>query len=268
MKQENVCPACGYDPGRDAKRYPALARIRAERVPSGGSALEQVARLEAQIVGLEARVAELERRLQGGCEKPEPPPLTCHLAADGGGWTLNLTGPVSGGPALVIPGEVEGRPVRRLADAFLSGAAMRRVELPEELTEIGRRAFADCAALETVQFRRNLKEIGAFAFSGCISLRQIALPGTVARIGKGAFAGCTALETVQFPRRSGLRRIEQKAFAGCTALRELRIPTGVEEIAPSAFADCVNLARLSLPGSCRQMLLQLPSGCRVTYRGN
>ena len=60
MASSYSCPVCGYDPGRDAGKYPSLARIRAEKVPFGGGHApgpEEIARLESEISALDEEMS-------------------------------------------------------------------------------------------------------------------------------------------------------------------------------------------------------------------
>lgn len=286
MGKMEICPVCGYDRSRDIKGYPALARLGPESrlltgheekfVLSRGDMSALAGRLaklqglsrtlrekEEIIRRLQARVDELEQLLARGVQR-QPDMQVFWTVGEG----VCLQGDVGlpEGMAVVVPAEVDGQPVTRLADFALADASVGRVELPEGMEEIGQGAFSGCGKLSLVQFRRNLRKIGKRAFAGCVSLEQIALPKRVTVVETETFAGCTSLRQVQLPSR--LRRIERGAFAGCTALRELRVPAGVERIDPAAFAGCEKLARLSLPGKMRgKPLPRLPEDCRVEYRG-
>ncbi len=286
MEKLEICPVCGYDRSRDLKGYPALARLgpgsrlltgheekfvlsRGDMSALAGrlaklQGLSRTLREKEEIIRrLQARVDELEQLLARGVQRQPDMQVFWTVGED-----VCLQGDVRlpEGMAVVVPAEVDGQPVTRLADFALADASVSRVELPEGMEEIGQGAFSGCGKLSQVQFRRNLRKIGKRAFAGCVSLEQIALPKRVDAIEEETFAGCTSLRQVQLPSR--LRRIEREAFAGCTALRELRVPAGVERIDPAAFAGCESLARLSLPGKmCGEPLPRLPEGCRVEYRG-
>ena len=77
--------------------------------------------------------------------------------------------------------------------------AIKRVELPDGITEIGEYAFWRCSALESVNFPNGLKRIGTGAFKQCAALTAIEIPDSVERIEMQAFHSCEKLATVSLP---------------------------------------------------------------------
>ena len=61
------------------------------------------------------------------------------------------------------------------------------LSLPEGLTRIGTRAFAECTGLRTVELSDSVEQIQSIAFIGCPSLREIYIPASVTEIGASAF---------------------------------------------------------------------------------
>ena len=61
-------------------------------------------------------------------------------------------------------------------EAF-SGCAAEYILIPEDITQIGTRAFADCAQLEVIEFCANSVEIAADAFANCTELTIVAPAG-------------------------------------------------------------------------------------------
>lgn len=92
---------------------------------------------------------------------------------------------------------------------------IKRVELPEGLTEIGEYAFLRCSALESVNFPNGLKRIGTGAFKQCAALTEIEVPDSVERIEMQAFNSCVNLATVSLP--DTLKELGFQVFNG-TAL--------------------------------------------------
>ena len=82
---------------------------------------------------------------------------------------------------------------------------MRRVELPDGLTTIGKGTF-----------------------NMCQNLQYINIPETVTSIKEQAFANCTKLKTITIPK--GVSGFERRTFSGCSALRTLILenPVGFE----------------------------------------
>lgn len=121
------------------------------------------------------------------------------------------------------------------------------VVIPEGVTTIGDRAFADCGQLEIVALPESLTTIGAEAFQNCCSLRTIRLPGGVTAIGPRAFADCSELQEIVLP--ESISVIGESTFENCESLRKADIPDGVTTIGDRAFAGCGSLESAGLPGS-------------------
>lgn len=84
------------------------------------------------------------------------------------------------------------------------------IQLPEGITSITYRAFANCTALSTVQLPTTLVSIGNYAYSGCTGLTDLAASEGVVSIAYSAFSDCSALQTVSLP--STLETIQEAAF--------------------------------------------------------
>lgn len=99
------------------------------------------------------------------------------------------------GAVLVIPNEIDGEPVTRIAED----------------------GFRGCAGITTIILPDNLESIGDSAFENCVDLRGIYIPAGVHTIGERAFAGCAQMESAAV--MSGVERIGADAFDGCASLR-------------------------------------------------
>ena len=80
------------------------------------------------------------------------------------------------GGAVVIPSEIDGKPV----------------------TIIGENAFSGCNFLTSVVIPKSVTAIGDEAFRGCTSLTSVIIPEGVTKIGDGAFKGSRSL-TISAP---------------------------------------------------------------------
>ena len=69
--------------------------------------------------------------------------------------------------AVIIPSEIVGYPVARIADDAFKGTAVTSVIVPDTVTEIGWLAFADCTSLTSVTLPASVTSIGYGAFDGC-----------------------------------------------------------------------------------------------------
>ena len=125
----------------------------------------------------------------------------------------------------VIPGEIDGLPVR----------------------EIGGSAFSGCTGLKSIALPEGLKTIGDSAFLCCTRLKSITLPEGVKSIERRAFYRCTNLTSVTF--LEGLETIGENAFRNCTGLTSVSLPEGIQTIGELAFDDCENLTIRAPAGS-------------------
>lgn len=75
---------------------------------------------------------------------------------------------------------------------------IKKVIIPDTVTEIGVYAFYKCENLTDITFSSNTQYIGANAFDRCSSIKKIKFPKSLKGMGHSAFANCTALESVTF----------------------------------------------------------------------
>ena len=73
------------------------------------------------------------------------------------------------------------------AGAFMNNEHVKKIVLPDTVTEIGDAAFQGCTALEEVVLPKGLDKIGQLMFYGCDSLTTLEIPETVESIGLFAF---------------------------------------------------------------------------------
>ena len=85
--------------------------------------------------------------------------------------------------SLIIPSEIEGLPVRAIADkAFAYEASLETVVLPKDLLTIGERAFAQCTKIKRVYFPETLTALDKSAFLGCSAFTEMRVIPTSARV--------------------------------------------------------------------------------------
>lgn len=86
------------------------------------------------------------------------------------------------GTVVVVPEEVEGRPVTELGAYVLSGSSVEEVYLPSRLVKIG-----------------------AYGFYGCEALKRLHAFGRLTDLGTGLFAGAQGVEYLEFTEFAGER---------------------------------------------------------------
>jgi len=156
---------------------------------------------------------------------------------------------------ITIPNEVTEIGER----AFASNNSVKTVIIPEGVTKIGSGAFEDCTQLETVYLPSTLVDLGISAFSGCTNLGYVKsgetlgsavtqIPEGITKIPDGCFLGCDNLQYIGLPQ--SLTTIGTYAFSE-SGLISLYIPDYVTKIEDGAFADCPNLGSISIPSTLR-----------------
>ena len=157
-----------------------------------------------------------------------------------------------GGEIADIPGELNIMYLDE--ECFQDNKIVKKVILPDTLTEIPENAFVGCDNLEEVVIPASCLVILNDAFKDCKNLKKITLKhfenkvdheetvGSLT-VGNGAFSGCTSLnEIVNIDR---LTTVGNRAFYGCTSLTSLDI-SGLRIASSEVFANCTNLATVTM----------------------
>ena len=153
-----------------------------------------------------------------------------------GKYTMGITAPWDG---MAIDTVVIEEGVTSVGNnAFALQEGIKKVFLPETLTEIGRDAFWCCMMTE-IDLPDAVKTIGSNAFSNCSALQRVKLPANIGGIEFGVFQGCYSLEDITLP--DTVRSLSDYAFSRCTGLSELRLPASVAFFGDSVFEYCPNL---------------------------
>jgi len=102
---------------------------------------------------------------------------------------------------VIIPPHLHGLPVTRIEEEVFKGKEIIRVTIPDSVTSIGVRAFADNFLISVTISEGVTADIGC-AFDGCTSLTSITIPSSVTDIGYHAFNSCNNLKSVKVSRRT------------------------------------------------------------------
>lgn len=139
------------------------------------------------------------------------------------------------------------------------------VVIPDGVTKIGERAFANCKDLVSVTIPDSVTSIGFEAFNNCSSLTSINIPYSVTSIENHAFGGCSSLTSVTIP--SGIAKISPYTFSGCVSLTSITIPNSVTTIEDSAFSGCDNLTEIIYRGTQFNSPMELNYGANFEENG-
>jgi len=115
---------------------------------------------------------------------------------------------------------------------FSSCSGLKKVTLPETMTELPDGMFWECQSLRSVDFPSTLEILGDSCFWNCWRLADVTFPDTLRSIGDRCFYGCSALETVVFP--DGVTSIGSSAFSHCS-LKEVVLPKSLERMGSNPF---------------------------------
>lgn len=102
---------------------------------------------------------------------------------------------------------------------YLASAAVKSVDIPDHITNIGKEAFYDCRGLISVTIPDSVTSIGESAFSFCSGLTSVTIPNSVTSIGKYAFNSCSSLTNITIP--DSITSIEDHAFRDCGSLTNI-----------------------------------------------
>lgn len=119
---------------------------------------------------------------------------------------------------------------------------LKKVELPDSLTEITGACFSGNKTLTEVVLNANLKEMHDYAFEYCTALKSVTSPSSVklTSIAPYMFQGCITLEEVDIA--ADFEEIGSGTFYECTSLKE--IPScfrNAKSIGDGAFCGCTSL---------------------------
>ena len=142
---------------------------------------------------------------------------------------------------------------RRYYGFFEDCSSLKQLDIPNNLTSIGERAFCKCSSLTAITIPDSVTEIGGGAFYRCSSLKNITLPEKITslpsnydRLGfaYGLFEGCSSLMSITIP--NGVKTIGAKTFAECSSITNITLPNTVTTIGGAVFYKCSSLESIVL----------------------
>ena len=168
---------------------------------------------------------------------------------------------------VVIPSKINGVTVETIGHGAFERSAVTSVTIPDSVTAILDRAFANCFQLTNISIPNSVTSIGFSAFEHCTSLKSITLPSSLRNISMFLFHNCSQLTTIQIP--DSVLSIQDYAFGNCISLETIHIPVSVTSIGNCAFDVCPSSMTVTYPGSKTQWdkingkdeLLNIPLVC-------
>lgn len=156
-----------------------------------------------------------------------------------------------------IPETIKGYAVTAIGEEAFIWSKMKKVIIPETVTEIKNRAFFGCKNLMNIEGVDNVTKIESQAFYMCTALKSIDL-SNITYLGDHVFFECENITSLYFSSTieeipialcnkmrslkdvtlsENTKAIDRLAFANCTSLNELKIPESVTEISEDAFQN-------------------------------
>lgn len=118
------------------------------------------------------------------------------------------------------------------------------VNIPEGITKIGAKAFANCDSLHTVNIPEGATAIGAEAFAYCGIRGELILPSTISTFGSNAFMNCRNITKIVIP--YGAKSFTTRTFGNCSGMTDLVVPSTITSIGGSSFEGCSSLTNVTL----------------------
>ena len=139
--------------------------------------------------------------------------------------------------------------------AFGRCISLSDVTLEGYCHSIGFGAFSNCKALKHIELPDSVENLGrqVFMYSG---LTRFVAPQELMKLGDSCFYQCEDLEYADFS-NSKLYDIDADAFFGCEKLREVRLSDRLSMIGEQVFANCPSLKEIQLPDN----MLFIGKGC-------
>ena len=135
------------------------------------------------------------------------------------------------------------------------------ISIPQSLTSIGEGAFFNCSNLATIYMFDNVTSIGEFAFGKCTNINNIRLSDNLTAISRSAFSECSSLTGIKIP--DSVTSIGNSAFTQCYSLSSVAGMTNVAEIGAGAFSQCEELTEIRLPAKLTKISTRTFEGCSM-----
>lgn len=141
-----------------------------------------------------------------------------------------------GSEDVLIPKEIEGKPVISIGEKAFMNATFASIDLPDTILFILSSAFEGCSNLSHIDLPDNLRFIGDSCFEKS-GLTDIIFPDNLVEISRSCCLNCKNLKSAIIG--SNVKNIEFFSFCS-TSVTKIVIPDNVESIDYRAFDDILN----------------------------
>ena len=141
--------------------------------------------------------------------------------------------------------------VKSIANGYAFGWSpnLETVEfIGNALENIGERSFSSCQALKSVEIPGSVTNIGSYAFYGCTNLVAATLNEGLLTINNNAFEDCSSLLVASVP--NSVTNLGSSAYASCTALTNITLRGGWNPTQSGRFpSGAANLDTIEIIGN-------------------
>ena len=197
---------------------------------------------------------------------------------------------------VVVPTEINGNEyaVSKIDGyTFYECTALKALDIPSSVTEIGNYAFYGSSniesltyntdaigdkfknhkSLKTVHIGNNVTNIADWAFSNCSKLEEVTFSASVKTVGSNAFASCTNLRKVEFANIESLCGINfdqyesnplenaHHLYVDGEEVTRFAIPSSVSSIGSRVFSGCTNIDSIFIPATVTTIGAKAFAGC-------
>lgn len=151
-----------------------------------------------------------------------------------------------------------GKNIQFIGSAAFAHTAIKSVDIPDSVIEMGASVFLECKSLKSVKLGKMMTEIPESMFNSCYSLNEIEWVGNIVSIGQSAFRN-TAFSNIDIPKT--ITTIERWVFADMPNLIEFIFPDSVTEISDYVFEDCESLEKVTIGNGINRLPAYLFQDC-------
>ena len=161
------------------------------------------------------------------------------------GDSVTITGcDTSATGELVIPANIEGKPVTKIGFEAFKESSLTSISIPSSVTDISERAFYKSTSLTSISIPEGVTTIKKDTFFECTSLTSITIPNNVTIIGDWAFYRCTSLTSVTIP--DSVISIGDGAFFNCLGITSIIFSGNAPEIGNDVFTNIGNDTKITV----------------------
>lgn len=149
--------------------------------------------------------------------------------------------------------------IKEIEDYAMRVCPFTEIIIPENVSTIGKNAFASCQKLTSIVIPDNVTSMDTYAFSGCTALKEVTLGCGLTQLTGYQFQGCTSLERITIP--ENITTIGSNSFDKCSGLTEVILPETLSSIMNAAFQNCSSLEQIIIPANVISIANYAFSGC-------